>query len=341
MKENISGLLSRYDLGNFVNLYWAEGGFTNENYIVETSTDKFFLKKYLRTTEERINREHKLLEYLKKESFPVPKLIPNNNNRTLTEYNGDFYTFFEFIRGYTRVATNNVSEVEIKNIAKTLAHYHHLAKHIPMDIEPLIPIINRNYLEDLYHQINGILQNKKDLDDFDRKIAAVLDKKTEELKNAADINYRFLPSLFIHGDFHAANLKFHEDGEVAAVFDWELAKYQPRIWEVLCAMVFCTKKEWTWNFHTAIDFSRAKQFLLTYNQINPLTPEEVEAIPPILKSASADLTWPLREHYIHNNFISDRFLPINAENWFFWNDQNIEKLKALATEILSTQTKLL
>jgi len=341
MRTNISPLLSHYELGEFVDLAWAEGGYTNENYIIKTSNGKFFLKKYLRVSDERVNREHRLLDYLKNQRFPVPRVIKNTAGLTLTEMDGNFYTFFEFIGGHTRVQTNSVTEEELRNIAKTLADYHFLAKNMPLSLEPIIPIFNKNSLNILYNEVVTILRNRRELDEFDQEINKILAQKIKELNGLEDMDEASLPSLLTHGDFHAANFKFNENGEITAVFDWELSKHQPRIWEVLLAMMFCTKLEWTWNFHTPIDFEKAKLFLQTYNASNPFSKTEIEAIPYLMKVASADLTWPLKEHYIHNNFGSDRFLPKKTEHWFFWNNENIKKLQGIINGIAYSQPKLI
>jgi Ser/Thr protein kinase RdoA (MazF antagonist) len=341
MKNNIAPLLSHYDLGDFLNLSWADGGFTNENYFVETSAGKFFLKKYLRAGGERVNREHRLLEYLRNQHFPVPRLIKNTAGQTLTEMDDGFYAFFEFIPGHTRVATNSVTLTELQNTAKTLANYHYLAKNMPLQLEPLVPIFNKNSLNILYNEVVTILRNRKELDAFDSEINKVLAHKIKELNDLEEMDEAALPSLFTHGDFHAANLKFNEAGEILAVFDWELAKHQPRIWEVLLAMMFCAKTEWTWNFHTPVNFDRAKLFLENYNRVNPFSKTEIDAIPYLLKVASADLTWPLKEHYILNNLGSDRFLPRETGHWFFWNDENIKKLQEIVRGIAYSQPKLI
>jgi homoserine kinase type II len=337
VKADVAELLLNYDLGIFNNLARTEGGFTNENYIVNTTAGNFFLKKYLRVNDEKILREHRILEYLKQQSFCVPKLILNKNCQTLTEYKGEFYAFFELVAGSSVVATNQVSDRQMKNIAEILARYHHLAAYLPTADEPLSPIADKNYLEELYHQVANLLQNKKEPDDYDKMIDSVLDLKIKEFANAPKIDYDRLPSLLVHGDFHADNILFDQNGEIVAVVDWELVKHQPRIWEVLCAAFFCAKLDWTWNFHTPVDFHRAQNFLAAYHAINPFTTEEIAQLPAILKSASADLSWPLKVHYMHKNFAADRFLPKKTENWFFWNDKNIARLTEIFQEISSGQ----
>jgi len=341
MRSNIAPLLTHYELGDFSDLAWAEGGFTNENYTVETTGGKIFLKKYLRGSDERINREHRLLEYLKNQRFPVPRVIKNTAGQTLTEMDGGLYTFFEFVGGHTRVQTNAVTLPELQNIAKTLANYHYLAKNMPLELEPLVPIFNKNSLNILYNEVVMILRNRRELDAFDREINQIMAQKIRELNELKEADESRLPSLLCHGDFHAANFKFNDNGEILAVLDWELSKHQPRIWEVLLAMMFCTKLEWTWNFHTPVDFVKAKLFLETYNRINPFTKTEIDVIPYLMKAASADLTWPLKEHYIHNNLASDRFLPKKTEHWFFWNNQNITKLQDIVKDIAYSQPRLI
>ncbi|PIR66256.1 MAG: hypothetical protein COU51_04845 [Parcubacteria group bacterium CG10_big_fil_rev_8_21_14_0_10_36_14] len=342
MIQDIPSLLSQYELGTFSNLSRAEGGFTNDNYIIETSKGKFFLKKYLRETNERISREHQLLAYLKDQKFPIPGLIKNNEDNALTEIDNKRFTFFDYIAGHTRVATNSVTDEELINIAKTLARYHYLAKNIPLDLEPIVPIWSRGALDHLYSDVIRHLSKKSFFDDFDREINSILTHKINELHLAPKIDTDELPSLLIHGDFHAANMLFNEKGEVSAVVDWELAKHQPRIWEVICAMVFACKTDWTWNFHTPLNFERAEVFLSIYHDINPLTQKELEIVPDMLRLASADLTWPLKEHYLHKNFSSDRFLPKSAENWFFWDNENISQFKiSILTKLSSLQKPLL
>jgi homoserine kinase type II len=99
--------------------------------------------------------------------------------------------------------------------------------------------------------------------------------------------YRALPWQVIHGDFSPANTLF--DGErLVAILDFEFASPDARAMDVAAGLVFILRI-WEGEPH----WEAAQAFLDSYQQVMPLEPGEILALPWLmrLRNATAAIWW--------------------------------------------------
>jgi len=107
--------------------------------------------------------------------------------------------------------------------------------------------------------------------------------------------YAALPHTLVHGDVQPANVLIHRR-RVAAFVDWDWCAWQPRIYDLAFALLFCCAAHgtpidgediWSLTQPPRVDDAVTGAFLDTYQAAcTPLTAREQEALP-----AQIVLTW--------------------------------------------------
>ena len=103
-KAEFKKYLANYSLGN---LYYFKGineGIENTNYFFRTKSKEFVLTIYENKITERIKGKNliffiDLVNFLRKEKFPSPKILYNNNNKQLNSYENKQFTIIDFVEG--------------------------------------------------------------------------------------------------------------------------------------------------------------------------------------------------------------------------------------------------
>ncbi|MFW6180196.1 MAG: phosphotransferase [Spirochaetota bacterium] len=271
-----------YDIGELAGVRVLERGYVNVSYEIQTSkggkTRRYFLRQYKRgIREEEVRFEHSLVRHLARKGFTLSAdLIPTKTGGTyvrhLEEQDGEqeevYFAVFEYLPGEDRYTWDNpaCTETELAEAARVLARYHR-AVH---DLEPrstryeagivnLLPTISGNLMK--YAKRAGCTKFDayylKNLDHILQVIQAARDRIDPE-------EYRTLPQVAIHCDYHPGNLKF-QDHRVVGVFDFDWSKIDARCFDVALAVVYaCT----TWEGKEDGDLvpARVSQFLGSYQQ---------------------------------------------------------------------------
>ena len=235
-EEEIRRVLYNFDLGKLQDACQIERGFVNQNWIIETTQGRYFLKRRhpdLRNPD-IILAQHALIKHLRHLGFPVPEILSTATGETLLVLDGEFYEIHEFIEG-TSYQYNNL--VHFQEAAVTLGHYHTCVH----DFEPLA-LQDLGSLYDpaiLTANLNGIkdswgLERDSSLQQIIREIESHASDLT-----ALFVGHNVLPYLVIHGDYHAGNLIFEGD-RIVGVVDYDKASWQPRVVELAEALIYFT-----------------------------------------------------------------------------------------------------
>ena len=102
------------------------------------------------------------------------------------------------------------------------------------------------------------------LDIGERVDLRIFDRAVEEVPEALRaLNNDALPRVLIHGDFYEGNLLIGDDGEVAAVLDWDECRLDWRAWDVANALwSFCRNET-----NSGLDREAATAFLAAYEPL--------------------------------------------------------------------------
>ena len=234
MGELIRQALDHYDLGELRTAQRVGRGFVNENWILETTSGRHFLKR--RHADLRnptiISAQHALNKHLRQSGFPAPAILHTKSGETLLVLGKEHIEIQEYIEGSPYQDTN---QAHFQAAALTLGLYHACIRdftpHPHCDLgalySPSIVDHNLTSLTDLWK-----LERNPALTPVLQQLGA----------HAADLAVHFsehhkLPCLVIHGDYHGGNLLFQGD-RIVGVVDYDKACWQPRVVELAEALIY-------------------------------------------------------------------------------------------------------
>jgi homoserine kinase type II len=234
MEHELRRVLGHYDLGELRSARRVERGFINENWDLQTTHGRYFLKRRhpdLRNPDV-IQAQHALIAHLRQAGFLAPTILPTINGTTLLVLDGEFYEIQGYIEG---TFYDHDRPTHFQEAATTLGLYHtHVAGFVPRALRGpgglYSPAILHTNLANLTHAWE--LERDPDLMQFVRQLKV----------HADDLAARFaehstLPHLIIHGDYYAGNLLFEGD-RIVGVVDYDKARWQPRAVEVAEALIY-------------------------------------------------------------------------------------------------------
>ncbi len=310
---------SHYNLGEVHSSEKLDKGLVNTSYLVQTmagkTVSKYVLRKYKAgTPPAKIDFEHALLQHLSDKNFSIAcSLQPTKEGQTYwieppatAQAGNAIYAVFAWLPGENpyRWDNPNCTFKELSNAAKTLAQYHAhvsdwrpLGKVSPPPTIEILPVIQEN--------ISAYAANipQTDFEHYLQKNQGVLLNALEQLRHALNRqDYKELPALAIHGDYHPENLLFLNQ-EVVGMLDFDWAKMDVRGFDVAFALVyFCVG--WQKKQDGALDLVKVALFLESYQNAlkndkspGPLNILEREFLLPLLEAANLYLlAWGLEDY---------------------------------------------
>lgn len=265
-KNEIKKIISNYNLDNLVNFSPIIKGTVQTNFMIKTIKGKFVLRYYENRSKNSVLFEINLINYLKKNKFPCPALIPNKSNNFIGIFKNKPYVLFEFIEGKHIEKPNKKQKTQL--ICK-IAELQNLTK----DYIPLYKKYRWNYNIKLCKTLA-----KKEVKKINTKNAREKLKWFKiELKKI--IIPKSLPKGICHCDFHFSNVLF-KNGEFTALIDFDDANYTYLCWDIMALIEpFVPSFNWdSWNKfkinENLFDFSQAKKQVQEYNYHRSLSNEE-------------------------------------------------------------------
>jgi len=208
-------------------------------------------------------------------------------------YNEKVYQVYPYIYGGE---FNCASDSEVEESGRFLGRLHSA-------VVDFIPKVNRNLprYDDpavFLREVSKFAEDEATAIKVDQECKDILNyvlKQAEELKrNFKDEAYHNLPKIYIHGDYHPANVKYM-NGSICGLFDFDWVSFQPRVRDVTDGIIYFSSKR-TGNitgndiFSLAtgynLDFERSKKFLKAYSESVriPFTRDEIKHIPFFMKA---------------------------------------------------------
>jgi len=289
--EDIISVLAHYMLGKLQSIAPADGGMTNDNWIIITSAGRYFLRRrHPFFSKASIDFELGLIEYLIAKGFPTPPLIHMKDGSTRVEAFGRNWEIYEYVPGEQFDATNFS---QIRSAAQLLARFHKNAA---------------GYKGDAYVGAKRVI-------DFNRavKFIDIFEEDIAARKSAYGITIMFLapslisffrsqaklvlkgimplsslPPAIVHGDFQPSNVIFRGD-EAAALVDFGDSGLSYRAYDVAKAVLrfssLRTDYDNQGDMYSFMDLKRASTFIGAYQEKLPLSSLEINAIPALLRGA--------------------------------------------------------
>jgi homoserine kinase type II len=268
-QNEIEEILSNYNLGKLESFKGIAEGIENTNYFLSVNKKKFILTVY----EKRVKSEDlpffsNLMASLNKANFKCPAPVFNNNNSTITNFNGKKLMIVSFLEGK---AKTNLSPANCKAIGIETARMHKLTKNIKIKRQNDLSVNSwRNLFETVKDQCS--------------KLHGDLPKLIEENLNSVEKNWpKDLPKGIIHADLFHDNIFFNKD-KFSGIIDFYFSCEDFFAFEIaICfnALCFDGLKE-----NLSFNVTKAKNFIDGYSSIRELSDSEKQNIKVLSQGAA-------------------------------------------------------
>jgi homoserine kinase type II len=269
----IQQTLTFYDAGKLQTYIRLKHGFANENYKIVTDRGAYLFRIHLQQSPENIEKEHRMLEVLKKERFPAAFPVTDKAGRTWHQVDGRLVSLSDFVEGKIPELTPET----VAETARVLAWLH------AVDITGVPPKTNSTRPEKVANLV-------KRFPTASNLLPEIYQLFSEIWKEVAPFLREKLPTGLIHSDLFPDNTLF-EGNRLKAVLDFEEYSIDTLLFDVaMCINGFCFVNN---RLHPSL----LEVFLQTYEQKRLLTASEKRLLPVYIRWASlAMASWHLRYH---------------------------------------------
>jgi Ser/Thr protein kinase RdoA (MazF antagonist) len=295
-EDLVREVLECYDLGA-VRRVEPHGGTAARNWRVETAGGAWLLRtRGARTSsDEAIAFDHALRRHLVSRGVPTAAPLARRDGQTFTRLAGRAYEVYPFVAGLSRV---EASAAQLQSAARGLAGFHRAAADFPLarSAPPLaqyatlgIPDMSERpedpaLLSCAYVQLAAGAQAGR----FAEAAGCCLEWLRRLQEEFGPVTYNRLPHVLTHGDYTLANLLFDECDVLVGVFDFDWARWAPRVRDLADGMYFIGAVRRTpldpgdiWSLTETADFNveRCVLWLCAYGEAERLEPEEIQTLP--------------------------------------------------------------
>ena len=267
--NKIEEILSNYSLGKLNQFKGIEEGIENSNYFLLVEKKKFILTVY----EKRVKSEDlpffsNLMSSLNKSNFKCPAPIINNQNETITDFEGKKLMIVSFLEGK---AKQSLSPLNCKSVGIEVANMHKITSNFKFKRDNDLSVKSWRTL------FNSVK-------DKCSKIHKDLPKLIEE--NLGDVEKNWpvnLPRGIIHADLFHDNIFFIKD-KFSGIIDFYFSCEDFLAFEIaICfnALCFDGLKE-----NLSFNVTKAKNFIEGYTSIRKLNDEEKNNIKVLSQGAA-------------------------------------------------------
>lgn len=268
-RTQLTDFLLEYDLGELLSFDGIEAGVSNTNYFVGTASGLYILTLFEphRVSPEDIPFFIRYSSTLEQAGVPCPKTLLRRDGKpisTLCDRPAAIFSVLEGKGGSAATVTPGLCE----QAGATLARMHLAAANIH---EAALNHFGLNRLQTWVVNIGeGINRLAPGLYDFAR----------EELEWVNDRWPKALPSGAIHGDYFPDNV-FFKDGMVSGVIDFHFVCTEIFAYDLAIAI-----NAWCFDEGNIFQPERFAALLNGYNVVRPLSAEEKNALPILVRAAA-------------------------------------------------------
>ncbi|MBX3321826.1 MAG: phosphotransferase [Phycisphaeraceae bacterium] len=224
--RELQDVCARYELGKITAIReFRRGSPQSPKVVIEAARGRFLLKRRSPRTGDpfRVAFVHGVQLFLAARGFATPRIIgTRDDNNSMLQRDGFVYELFSYVDGEMYTGRDS----EVADAGRQLARLHALiADHRP---DRVMPQASGRVGMDLIGSCAVVERMDKSFASAMARIKAAALAADEEL-NRSDLSRRDV--LIVHGDWHPGNMIFR-DAEVAAVLDFDSARYAPPIVEV-------------------------------------------------------------------------------------------------------------
>jgi len=276
--EQLSELLTCYDIGQPVSMKGIAEGVENTNYLVTTERGEFILTLY----EKRVDCSDlpffiNLMDHLAAHSVPCPVPIHDRRGGVLHAVCGRSAALFSFLKG---ISVRRASVAQCAAVGGALAKLHLAGRSFEMHRENSLSMAGWQRLRD---SLGG------KADELHPGLSELLERELEALRAQWPDD---LPEGIIHADLFPDNVLFL-DGKVSGMIDFYFACNDLLAYDIAICL-----NAWAFEADHSFNITKARALLESYNERRPMSTIEAEALPILARGAAL------------------RFLLTRAYDWF-------------------------
>lgn len=309
----------------------------NRVWTLATALGQFVVKEFVTLNTPQIARIHQVQDKLRVNGVNIPNIIRNRFGHSMTPIDGRLFEICEHIPHMPmRYPEMNISTPVLQEAAHVLALLHETPT---ADVDQLLRTFDLSTVN-----LSVAKLVKEFLGDYDR----MLDEVAEDVSAKLSIVHEFLLTtsdkrnsilsadkvlslsdiVITHGDFSLSNLLLSADDGELYIVDWDDVALRPRAWEVQRALaLLCGMGKCNANLD-AIDYDRAKLFLLAYFERSPLSTDHFKQMIEVA-NYNYSVSWLefTLSKILQHDFRVLELIPANLEDALFWesNIENYEK----------------
>jgi len=266
------------------------GGTRNRNFLFRTDQSKWFVRhRYPGYAEpERIRFDHEALRFLNARCVPVVAPLINTDGASFITYDDAVWEVYPFVEGVP--FPEGIGSL-LKALGAAVAMFHEAGRGFPLRYDKLAP---RGETDPV-----AILQQIDTIESDSPVCGPVLHRYKTWVSDAAealpDAAFRNLPHTLVHGDLQPANILVNGD-RIAAFVDLDWCAWQPRIYDLAFAILFCCSTHetpirgediWSLTQPFTLGAESVAAFIQSYESCtSPLSESERDAL-----RAQAMLSW--------------------------------------------------
>jgi Ser/Thr protein kinase RdoA (MazF antagonist) len=266
IQEEIKKVLEYYNL-RFKSFEKVTGGRINDTYLVICDKDEKIIvqKAVLCSSGKSIENEAKLINFLKKNNFPVAPILTMSNKKSYVKVNGNFWKLSKYIEHDQKIIK---SEERIFNLGKTLGAFHSFFRNYP-EKDKLVEPFKFKETEILIEKLELLLEINK----AEKSVIELVDS----MKKIAS-KYKIPQNIAInilHGDPKFNNFLF-KGNEVVGILDLDGANIGSELLDLSDALrSWCKEEDMKFN---EIFFKAALDGYLSKNNQKNITENAKEAM---------------------------------------------------------------
>ncbi len=287
-------VLPSWDVGRLLGFPGERGGTANPAVVVDTERGRYFLKcRNLRYAAPAFLRhDHALMEHLADKGLCTPLALRSNTGRRWAGAAGQVYELYPYMPGEAHEPS---SEEQLAEAGRQLAAFHQAAgdfypppgKEWPRYHDPANTIAALEWAAQELTSQTGPTPAARQREAALADVRRLLDVATELAADFTDTEYTRHPMLTVHGDWHPANVKYHND-RICGIFDLDWATRQPRLVDLADGLIYFAGRRTarmdpadirTLTAPFELDSDRMRIFLHGYIEHGAVSARELEALP--------------------------------------------------------------
>ena len=248
-------------------------------------------------TENDTRFRHTFMRHLADTGLPIPALLARPDGHTWAVADGGIVELQQYLAGDSYTTDSPLARDQLAAAAQTLGALHQASAEFAWQPYRWPEERSAAALALAYTQLIREAGDSASSTQMRTGLERVADACEQRIAVAADLlamGHPGPPQLHIHGDYQPHNLNFAE-ARVAAIYDFDAARWEQRIYELAYALMLFTGVRWEDKspltpalVDDGLDILRVHSFLAAYGREAPPAEDEAE-----LLASALTLTLPI------------------------------------------------